>query len=113
MIWAPLNGTRKIDTTWTKRLADDQVKRLINHIAMRGEMVIVLALHNFGIEMYQRFRNLDQSPSHFTNELFAYYLVPSWLFLFAQPPAIALHLLCRAHGEGSAAIITTRTCCRN
>jgi ABC-type molybdenum transport system ATPase subunit/photorepair protein PhrA len=22
VIWAPLNGTRKIDTTWTKRLAE-------------------------------------------------------------------------------------------
>src|SRR5580704_3149999 len=53
------------EITKYERAGAQQVKELVYQITMRGVMVVLFALHDFGVETGERFRNLHNTFRHF------------------------------------------------
>src|SRR5580704_4286713 len=68
-----------------------EMKELVYQVAMRREMIVVLALHYLRIERLHRLGYLEQAARHFPNQESFHRFFHPWLLLRAQPPCVLFH----------------------
>src|SRR5215469_2401548 len=64
----------------------DDVEQLVDRIAVRGMMIVLLAPHHLRVETLDRLKHPRQASHRLPDQSSPHALLPPWMLVCAQPP---------------------------